>query len=69
VLRYAIALFLGHLPRLGDVSILRSTRLTVTADRLLPVQADGEIIGGLPVGVAIAEQPVLLIRPVPRAQY
>jgi YegS/Rv2252/BmrU family lipid kinase len=63
VLRYAMALFLGLLPRLNDVTILRTRAATVTGDRALPVQADGEIVGRLPVTIEIADQPVLLIQP------
>jgi YegS/Rv2252/BmrU family lipid kinase len=63
ILRYAMALFLGLLPRLNDVTILRTRVATVTGDRALPVQADGEIVGRLPVTIEIADQPVLLIQP------
>jgi YegS/Rv2252/BmrU family lipid kinase len=63
VARYAAALFLGLLPRLRDVTILRARTLTVTGDRALAVQADGEIVGRLPVTIEIADQPVLLIQP------
>jgi diacylglycerol kinase family enzyme len=58
-----MALFLGLLPRLNDVTILRTRAATVTGDRALPVQADGEIVGRLPVTIEIADQPVLLIQP------
>jgi diacylglycerol kinase (ATP) len=63
VLRYAAALFLGRLPRLNDVTILRARAATVTGDRAVPVQADGEIVGQLPVTIEIADQPLLLIQP------
>ena len=58
-----LVLFLGLLPRLRDVTILRARTLTVTGDRALAVQADGEIVGRLPVTIEIADQPVLLIQP------
>jgi diacylglycerol kinase (ATP) len=63
ILRYAVALFLGRLSRRNDVTILRARAATVTGDRALPVQADGEIVGRLPVTIEIADQPVLLIQP------
>jgi diacylglycerol kinase (ATP) len=63
ILRYAMALFLHMLPRLNDITILRIRAATVTGDRALPVQADGEIVGRLPVTIEIADQPVLLIQP------
>jgi len=63
VLRYATALFLGLLSGRHDVTILRARKVTVTGDRALPVQADGEIVGRLPVAIEIADQPLLLIQP------
>jgi diacylglycerol kinase family enzyme len=30
---------------------------------VLPIQADGEIVGDLPVTLTIADEPLLLIRP------
>jgi diacylglycerol kinase (ATP) len=65
ILRYAVALFLGRIARLGDVAILRAGTATVIGERSVPVQADGEIVGHLPAAIAIAEHPLLLIRPVP----
>jgi YegS/Rv2252/BmrU family lipid kinase len=63
MLRYATALFLGRVPRLGDIAIVRARQASVAANRALPVQADGEIVGELPVTLAVADRPLLLIRP------
>jgi YegS/Rv2252/BmrU family lipid kinase len=63
MLRYATALFLGRVPRLGDIAIVRARQASVAANRALPVQADGEIVGELPVTLVVAERPLLLIRP------
>ena len=63
ILRYAAALFLGRLPRRNDVTILRARRATVSTGRPLPMQADGEIVGQLPVTIEIAEHPLFLIQP------
>lgn len=63
VLRYAAALFLGRIPRLNGVAILRARAVTVTSNRTVPVQADGEIAGQLPVTIEIADQPISLIQP------
>jgi len=63
ILRYALGLFLGVLPRLHDVTILRAREVIVTGDRMLPVQGDGEIVGHLPVTIRIGHDPVLLISP------
>jgi diacylglycerol kinase (ATP) len=65
ILRYAVALFLGRIARLGDVAILRAGTAMVIGERSVPVQADGEIVGHLPATIAIAEHPLLVIRPVP----
>ena len=65
ILRYALGLFLGFLPRLRDVTILRAREVTVTGGRVLPVQGDGEIVGHLPVTIRIGHDPVLLISPAP----
>jgi len=63
ILRYALGLFLGVLPRLHDVTILRAREVMVTGDRVLPVQGDGEIVGHLPVTIRIGHDPLLLISP------
>ena len=63
ILRYALGLFLGVLPRLHDVMILRAREVAVASDRALPVQGDGEIVGHLPVTIRIGHDPVLLISP------
>jgi diacylglycerol kinase family enzyme len=63
ILGYAAALLLGRLPRSKDVTILRARSAIVSGSRRLPVQADGEIVGRLPVTIEIADQPVFLIQP------
>ena len=63
MLRYAAALFLGRVPRLGDIAIVRARQASVAGNRALPVQADGEIVGELPITLAVADRPLLLIRP------
>jgi diacylglycerol kinase family enzyme len=63
MLRYATALFLGRVPRLGDIAIVRTRQASVAGNRALPVQADGEIVGELPITLEVADRPVLLIRP------
>jgi len=63
VLGYLAALLLGSLPRRRDITFLRSRAACVSAAEAVPVQADGEILGYLPVTIAIADQPLLLVRP------
>ena len=63
VLRYLLALLLGRLPRRCDITVLRAREALVSAAGTAPVQADGEIVAQLPVRIAIAEQPLQLVRP------
>jgi diacylglycerol kinase (ATP) len=63
VLGYLAALLLGSLPRRRDITFLRSRAACVSAAEAVPVQADGEIVAHLPVKIAIAEQPLQLVRP------
>jgi diacylglycerol kinase (ATP) len=63
VLRYLAALPLGRLPRRDDVTLLRCRCASLSAAQPLPVQADGEIVGLLPVRLGIAERPLYLVRP------
>jgi diacylglycerol kinase (ATP) len=68
VLGYLAALLLGSLSRRRDITFLRSRAASVSAAKAVPVQADGEIVAHLPVEIAIAEQPLLLVRPQGRRQ-
>lgn len=63
VLRYLGGLLLGRLARLSSVTLLRAHSVAVSAAEAVPVQADGEIAGNLPAAIAVAVQPVPLIRP------
>jgi YegS/Rv2252/BmrU family lipid kinase len=63
VLRYLVALPLGRLPCRHDVTVLRCRSARLSAAEPLPVQADGEIVGVLPVTLGIAERPLRLARP------
>jgi diacylglycerol kinase (ATP) len=63
VLRYLAALPLGRLPHHQDVTLLRCREAALSAAGPLPVQADGEIVGILPVTVGVAERPLYLVQP------
>jgi diacylglycerol kinase (ATP) len=63
VLGYAAALLRGKLARCPGVTIVQCRAATVSASAPMPVQADGEIIGPLPLTIGIAERPLPLIRP------
>ena len=65
ILGYAAALLLGRLSHSKHVTMLRARSVVVSGSRVLPVQADGEIVAHLPATIGIAEQPLLLIRPPP----
>src|SRR5262249_37404417 len=65
MLRYAIALLCDRIPRLPDVTVLRAETVTVSGNRAAPAQADGDVVGHLPITLDIAEQPLLLIQPDP----
>jgi diacylglycerol kinase (ATP) len=63
VLRYLGALLFGCIPRGSGVVSVRCREAVVSADGPVPVQADGELVGDLPVALGIAERPLLFIRP------
>jgi diacylglycerol kinase (ATP) len=65
-LRCLCAMAAGALDRLAEVTILPARRVSVAAcgpacDRTAPVQIDGEIGGVLPLSIAIADAPLLLV--------
>jgi YegS/Rv2252/BmrU family lipid kinase len=63
VLRYLLALPFGRLSRCHDVTMLRCRDASLSSAKRLPVQADGEIVGVLPVTLGVAERPLYLVRP------
>ena len=63
VLRSAGAILRRRLGRLAEITIVRARQAAISADRPLPVQADGEIVGNVPVTIEVADRPLLLIRP------
>jgi len=56
VLRYALALGLGRLPRAKGVRILRVREISIDGDAAEPVHADGDVIGTLPARFTIAPE-------------
>jgi diacylglycerol kinase (ATP) len=62
-LRYLRALLLARISRATGVITLRVRSASVSASEPVPVQADGEIIGAVPVEIDLAPLPVMLIRP------
>ena len=62
-LRYLSGLPQGRLPRRDDVLVLRCRSASLSAAEPVPVQADGEIVGILPMTLGIAERPLFLVQP------
>ncbi len=56
VLRYGLALLLGRLPQRRDFLIRTGRKVSIAGPVGDPVQGDGDIIGHLPVTIAIAER-------------
>jgi diacylglycerol kinase (ATP) len=63
VLRYLAAMPLGRLARCDDVMLLRCRTASLSAAHPVPIQADGEVVGHLPVTLRIAERPLYLVQP------
>jgi diacylglycerol kinase (ATP) len=62
-IRYLAALPSGRIPRLKSIACLRVHSANVSAAEALPVHADGEIIGTLPVVITVAPHSIPMIRP------
>lgn len=63
LLRYGMALVAGKLPWLPDVRIIPATRVRVSGPMAIPVQADGDPIGCLPIEIAISDHRLELVVP------
>ncbi len=61
VLRYAAALLLGRLDRLPDLRVLPASRVRICGPAGEPVQADGDLVGELPLEVRLAERRIELV--------
>ncbi len=59
----ALALPLGLIPRLPGVEIAPAHRIVLAAAGAVPVQADGDPMGALPVSVADAPDPLRILLP------
>jgi YegS/Rv2252/BmrU family lipid kinase len=65
---YALALFLGLLPRLKSYRILAARQIEIEGPAGEPVQADGDVIARLPVRIELLPAAVELIFPPGREQ-
>jgi len=66
-LRYLWVLLRGRLAARPDVRIVRCRGALISAAQALPVEADGDIVGRLPIAVGVGPLPVLLVQPGPAA--
>jgi len=64
-IKYALAVMMGMHTRLKDVEMHIAEEVTVTSSNPVPVQADGEPLGRLPVRISIAKEGLLLLYPHP----
>jgi YegS/Rv2252/BmrU family lipid kinase len=64
LVRYGIALLLGRLDTLDDVTIVTARDIVIANPTAVPVQADGECLGMTPVNLTIADEGVPLLWPV-----
>ncbi|WP_417790124.1 diacylglycerol/lipid kinase family protein [Terasakiella pusilla] len=62
-LKYGIALATGRLPYLKDVTITHGTKVTIDSPNSIPVQADGDYAGLLPVTLTMDEYPLTVLAP------
>lgn len=65
VLRYLAAMALGRAYRASGVRVIPARRITLAEDGPWPVQADGELLAGSPLSVAVADAPLLILGPEP----
>lgn len=63
IVRYGLALLMGRLDRLADVTVVPGTRLRVADDSDAPVQADGDIVARLPVEIATVAEGIEVVAP------
>jgi diacylglycerol kinase family enzyme len=61
VIRYALALLLGRLPRLKDVTIVPARMVEIAAPAGDPVQGDGDILATLPARIEVAPDRLRLV--------
>lgn len=63
MLRYAMALALGRLPRARGYRILEGRHVVIDGPAQDPIQGDGDILGHLPAIIDIASMPIRLVMP------
>jgi diacylglycerol kinase (ATP) len=66
VVRYALALLVGRLHRLHDVTIVPARRIEIAGPAGEPVQGDGDTIAVLPARIEVASATLRLVGAAPR---
>lgn len=61
VLRYGAAIALGRLDRAAGVRVIEARSIRIDGPAGETVQADGDVAGGLPLTITVAERPLLLL--------
>ena len=63
LLRYGAALVAGWLRHLPDVSVVSGRSVTVSGPQGAPLQADGDLVGALPIEIAVSDCTIELVVP------
>ena len=61
--RYGLALLLGRLGHLDDVTIVATDRVEIRGEAGEPVQMDGDIAAALPLSIRVDERQIALLAP------
>lgn len=65
IVRYLQAILFGMHPDLSDVDYFQAQAVTVSADEVVPVEVDGDVIGNVPVTFALERRSLEVLAPVP----
>jgi YegS/Rv2252/BmrU family lipid kinase len=63
IIRYGLALLIGRINGLADVTVVPGTRLRIANGAGAPVQADGDIVASLPVEIATVTEGIEVVAP------
>ncbi|MEI7608248.1 MAG: diacylglycerol kinase family protein [Rhodospirillaceae bacterium] len=63
LMRYVAALALGGLDRLADVLVVAGQSVAVGGPNGAPLQADGDILGALPIEISVSSRTIELLMP------
>lgn len=63
LLRYGFGLVSGRLPVMNGVKILPGCKVTIDGPLWAPVQADGDLVGTLPIEIRLSDKTITLVTP------